>query len=108
LVVVGLAAFFMRPRSMTPAATAAPIVISLRLGLAHDLEKGIGPTLDAHMTGRHLMSMATAKQGLSLDVSYEGHLKSGVNEEALVKTLNRLEGVQGVELTRRSPLEDRN
>jgi hypothetical protein len=106
LLIVGLAALIMRPRSIKPAAVTAPVVIRLRLGLGHDLESSVGATLDAHMTGRHLLSMSTAKQGLSLDVSYVGHLKSGANEETLVKTLNRLEGVQGVELTRRTEPED--
>jgi hypothetical protein len=106
LLIVGLAALIMRPRSIKPAAVTAPVVIRLRLGLGHDLESSVGATLDAHMTGRHLLSMSTAKQGLSLDVSYVGHLKSGANEETLVKTLNRLEGVQGVELNRRTEPED--
>ena len=105
LVVVGFAALAMRPRSLKPAAVTAPVVIRLRLAVGHDLESSVGTTLDAHMTGRHLLSMATTKQGLSIDVSYAGHLKSGANEEALIKTLNRLEGIQGVELTRRTTEE---
>lgn len=104
--VVGLAALAMRPRSLKPSAVSAPVVIRLRLGLGHDLETSVGATLDSHMTGRHLLSMATTKQGLSIDVSYAGHLKTGANEESLVKTLNRLEGIQGVELTRRTATEE--
>ena len=104
--VVGAAALLMRPRSLRPSAASAPVVIRMRLALGHDLETSVGATLDAHMTGRHLLSMATTKQGLSIDVTYAGHLKSGANEESLVKTLNRLEGIQGVELTRRTEIED--
>jgi hypothetical protein len=106
LLVVGFAALAMRPRALKPSAVTAPVVIRLRLGLGHDLESAVGATLDTHMTGRHLLSMATTKQGLSIDVSYAGHLRSGANEEALVKTLNRLEGIQGVELTRRTAIEE--
>lgn len=105
LVIVGAAAFAMRPRPVRFEERAL-LVIKLRLGLGHEVEALVGPTLDAHMTNRRLVSMATAKQGLSLDVSYEGRLARQGNEETLVKSLNRMDGVQDVELLHRTVLEE--
>ena len=44
--------------------------------------------------------METAKQGISVDVTFDVRLKSADSAEALVKALNRLEGVQDVRLER--------
>jgi hypothetical protein len=106
LVVVGAAAVLMRPRSRRPAADPVPVVIHLRMGLGRDVEGAVGATLDEHLTGRRMVSMATAKQGLSIDVSYEGRIRTSGAEELLVKALNRMEGVQGVELSRRPSGDD--
>ena len=107
IVVIGAAAFLMRPKKAARAAAdATPFVLTLRIGLGHEVETLVGATLDAHFDGRRLLTMATAKQGLSIDVSYEGHIRRHGSEESLVKTLNRLEGVQSVELVRRTPLEN--
>jgi len=50
---------------------------------------------------RELMSVGTARQGISLDVTYEARLRSTGSADELVKTLNQIEGVQSVELRRR-------
>jgi hypothetical protein len=103
MVVVSLAAFLMRARALAPAAAGeAPFEVRLRLGLGHGVEGVVGQTLDRFLVGRRLLSISTAKQGLSLDVSYEGHLRRDGTEEDLVKSLNRTEGVQSVEITRRT------
>ena len=57
-----------------------------------------GALLDDVMPSRHIVSMNTAKQGLAIEIAYQGALKSGASPEALVKALNRLDGVQSVEL----------
>jgi hypothetical protein len=107
IVVIGAAAFLMRPKTAARAAAdSTPFVLTLRLGLGHEVEARVGSTLDEHLDGRRLLSMATAKQGLSIDVAYEGRIRKHGDEETLVKTLNRLEGVQSVELVRRTPLEN--
>jgi len=53
--------------------------------------------LDAHVSDRRLLSIGTAKQGIAIDVSYEGRLRDNRSPEELVKALNRIEGVQNVE-----------
>src|SRR6185295_13025015 len=71
IVIVGLAAFIMMMRPGLVASSQPMFLLSLRVGLGHDLDKLLGSTLDAHLQGRELMSISTAKQGAALDVTYE-------------------------------------
>jgi hypothetical protein len=77
--------------------------VSLRIGLGHDIEALVGPTLEGALEGRQIVSMRTAKQGLSLEVSYRGVLRDGADPETLLKSLNRLDGIQNVELGLEAP-----
>src|SRR5262245_17000611 len=98
--------FLIRPRTIVPAAAAAdPFIVHLRVGIGHNVEALTGPALDAHLAGRQLISMKTAKQGMALDASFQGQLRPGASVEELVKTLNRLEGVQEVDVARPRRLE---
>jgi hypothetical protein len=108
LVVIGAAAILMRPRSARGASGAAAsageeFYVSLRIGLGHDIEALVGPALDAALKGRQMVSMRTAKQGLSVEVSYRGVLRDDADPEALLKSLNRLDGIQNVELSMEAP-----
>jgi hypothetical protein len=71
------------------------------LGLGHDLETLLGTTLDAHLQERELISVATTKQGIALDVTYQARLRATGSAHELVKALNRIEGVQSVGVQRR-------
>jgi hypothetical protein len=97
--VVGLAAWFMT-RSQRAAEGRAAYLLQVRLGLGHDVEALIGPALSAHARTRRLVSMATAKQGLAIEVTYRADIETEESAGALVKALNRIEGVQGVTLNR--------
>ena len=99
--VVGLAAFVMMTRSGMRSSSQPELLLSLRVGLGHDLDKLLSGTLDAHLQERELMSMSTARQGVSLDVIYQTRLRSDGSADELVKALNRIEGVQSVQLQRR-------
>ncbi len=101
LAVVGFAAYLMMARAKVFSATQPAFVLSVRVGLGHDLEKLLGTTLDQHLQDRELMSVSTAKQGISLDVTYETRLRPDGSADELVKSLNRIEGVQSVEMRRR-------
>jgi len=101
IVVIGLAAYLMMTRPGLPSDSQPPFQLSLRIGLGHDLEKLLGVTLDAYLQVRELMSVATARQGVALDVTYETRLRSPGSADELVKALNRIEGVQSVQLQRR-------
>jgi uncharacterized membrane protein YhiD involved in acid resistance len=101
LAVIGLAAFAMRHRLGNAAPDSQPAYrLVLRLGLGHDLEQLLGPTMNVHVLERELLSIETARQGISLDVIYQARLRPEGSPEVLVKTLNRLEGVQSVHLQR--------
>jgi hypothetical protein len=98
--VIGLAAFVMRKGLIAVAVRHDPFLLNVRLGLGHDASTVLGPVFDTYLVARHLVSIATAKQGLAIELSYRAALK---NEEAageLVKALNRIDGVQGVSLER--------
>jgi hypothetical protein len=104
--IICAAAFLMKDRRNQPADTGGgfeplPFLLRIRVGLGADLVQLVGPTLDTHLTERRLLSMETAKQGISVDVTYDANLRSPASAEALIKALNRLEGVQDVRLERR-------
>lgn len=99
--VVGFAAYLMMARAKVFSASQPPFLLSLRVGLGHDLEQLFGKTFHEHLQERELMSVATGKQGIALDVTYEMRLRPNGSPDELVKALNRIEGVQRVELQRR-------
>jgi len=55
---------------------------------------------------RHLRSIKTARQGLAIDVSYTTRLKPGCSPDELVKLLNRIDGVQDIDLFRDTPANE--
>ena len=97
--VVGLAAWFMT-RRQTAAAGDAAYVLEVRVGLGHDVDSLLGPALNAHLRTRRLLSIATAKQGMAIEVSYRTELRTEQSAGELVKALNLVDGVQSVSLTR--------
>ena len=100
IAVVGSAAYVMMARAKVFSATQPLFMLSLRVGLGHDLDALLGATFDKHLQERELMSVATSKQGVSLDVTYETRLRPNDTPDSLVKALNGIEGVQRVELHR--------
>ena len=111
IVVVALGAVLMKPReSAAVSAGALPggsdaFTLHVRVGLGHDVDTLLGGTLDAHAGPRRLMSMETARQGMAIDVGYQLALRRDASAEALIRELNRLDGVQSVTLQRVQPEE---
>jgi len=101
-VIVGRTVFLMKPKRVSRTLDEAQYKVTIRVGLGHDVETLVGTVLDAHMKRRHLVSMGTVKQGLSVEVAYGGSISDDRQPESLVKALNRLEGVQGVDLARQA------
>ena len=99
--VVGFAAYLMMTRAGVSGDSQPAYLLSLRVGLGHDLDKLLGGTLNEHLQERELMSIATARQGVSLDVTYETRLRSDGSAHELIRALNRIEGVQSVQMQRR-------
>lgn len=107
IVVVGVAAALMRPtlNSVPPFGASDTFILTLRLTTGLNLEPVLGGLLDAHLERRQLRLIKTARQGISIDVSYATRLRPGCAPDELVKALNRIEGVQDVDLTRDIPPE---
>jgi hypothetical protein len=97
LVIVAAAAFWMSTRG--PAANAGESYeLRVRAGLGRDLDSLIAPAIGVHVVEHRLASLATARQGMSLEASYRVRLRDGASAGELVKALNRIDGVQSVEL----------
>ena len=81
-----------------PSRETLPFVLHVRLAIGLEPEDRLGSTLQQFAAGRRLTSVATARQGLSIDTTYHLALRPEGSAGALVNALNRLEGVQNVEL----------
>ena len=109
LIVVGGAALLLRKRSMTlppPTDEQLPYELHVRMALGHDADALLGATLDQFVSGRRLVSVTTARQGMSIDAAYHAALRGDDHASALVNALNRVDGVQNVELHRRDDRVD--
>jgi len=104
LVIVGGTALMLRKRGMPimPPNGALPYEVHVRLAIGKDAETLLAPVLDEYASHRRLASVSTARQGLSLDTVYAVALRDNAHTGAFVAALNRLEGVQNVELTTRA------
>ena len=97
-VAAALANFGRRPS----AASSPEFSLSVRLSLGADPVKLLGPTLDSHLTQVRLQSVTTARQGAALDVAYLVRFRDpAADPVAFVGVLNKVEGVQSVEMRRR-------
>ena len=102
IAVIGLTAFWRYFRhGKTTNGSGGPYLLSIRTALGEDLQQRLAPVLDTHLLRRELVGVETARQGIALDTTYETFLRPGVSADAFVLALNRIEGVQGVELHRR-------
>ena len=83
-----------------PADGQFPFLLHVRLAIGLDADAVLGSTLDQFVSARRLVSVSTARQGLSINATYKTALRADDGASALVNALNRLEGVQNVELQR--------
>ena len=70
------------------------------MALGQDPETLLGEPMERWSAGRRLVSVATARQGMSIDVAYRVALRDERSAGELVNALNRVEGVQSVTLRR--------
>ena len=99
IAIVGTAAWIMT-RGQTAINGDAPYRLEVRVGLGHDADSILALPLKEHARTRQLTSIATAKQGMAIEVVYRIELQSDASAVDLVKALNRIEGVQNVALAR--------
>jgi hypothetical protein len=98
--VVSLAAFLTMHRpSEASAAADTPFRLELRVASGYDLNGLLAKVLEQQVVDKKLISVGTTKQGMSLGVAYSVRFRKGGSPEELVKALNRMEGVQNVELS---------
>ncbi len=76
-------------------------LLGVRVGLGQDAEALLGNILNAHLDDREILSVTTARQGLAMEFTYQTRLKHNASPDTLVNELNRVEGVQNVNLRRR-------
>lgn len=105
LVVVGCVAALMRRRAGGAPDAQPGFLLNMRLAIGHDMEPLL-KVIDEFVQGRDLLSISTAKSGVALDVSYETRLRPHASPNELVRALNRMEGVQNVEIQRRNIDQD--
>jgi uncharacterized membrane protein YhiD involved in acid resistance len=74
--------------------------LTVRIGLGQDPDVLLGGVLAHHLTEINLAGTGTAKQGAALELTYQVRLRDSAKAFNLVAELNRVEGVQGVELRR--------
>ena len=77
-----------------------PFLLKVRVGTGYDAKVLLASTLDAHVVARRVLSIETAKQGMSLEVTFRTALRDEEAAGDLVKALNRLDGVQSIALQR--------
>ena len=79
--------------------------LQVRLPVGFQMEPLV-KVIDPFVQDLDLLSVSTAKQGVSMDYSYETRLRPHTSPDELVKALNRVEGVQSVEFQRRNVSQD--
>jgi uncharacterized membrane protein YhiD involved in acid resistance len=84
-----------RPVPLRPSEAAT---LTVRVGLGNDPEDLLGTIFARHFSDIRLTNTSTAKQGAALEATYKVRLRQAGKAFALVSELNKVEGVQGVEL----------
>jgi Domain of unknown function (DUF4956) len=92
----GAAAFLLRSRAWTPSSAWK---LAVRIGIGHD-RAALDPVLDRHCVSRDVLSTSTGRQGGALDLGWRVRLAPSTTASAAVAELNRVPGVEQVELVR--------
>lgn len=72
--------------------------LTIRIALGLEPETLIGGVLSHYLSHQRMVGSSTAKQGAAIELVYQVRLKQSMSAFALIADLNRIEGVQGVEL----------
>jgi uncharacterized membrane protein YhiD involved in acid resistance len=100
LAIIGMAAFVVRPMRSRSAKRTPDWTLSLRLAAGSNPDTLLNGTLTKHLEEHQIVATGTARQGLSLDLTYTAHFRPGSSPNALLLELNQVEGVQNVDLRR--------
>lgn len=97
IAVIGAAAMFMR--TAVRETTTMTHRLTVRVTIGRDIEQTIAPALEGFVAVKRLTAVSTARQGAAVEATYRAALRRGRSAADLVAALNRLEGVQNVEIT---------
>lgn len=101
IVIVALASVAMRFQARGFVSDEPGYRLTIRSALGCNLNELLGPAFDTHLADRELQSLATAKGGAAVETAYQVRFKPGVEPDTFLKTINRIEGIQNVEIERR-------
>jgi uncharacterized membrane protein YhiD involved in acid resistance len=96
--IVTLAAFLFRPRGALAVRGRVEKSLVLRVGFSQQPEMLFQEVFNKHLERYRLIATTTARQGAALELTYAVRLRKDETAIALVSELNRIEGMQGVEL----------
>lgn len=97
LIMGGIAAWIMRPR-VSGQTEPQEYELSLKVGLAQDVEGTTQSVFREHLVEWTACGASTARQGAALELVWHVTPRRDRSPADLVRALNRIEGVQGVEL----------
>jgi hypothetical protein len=79
--------------------TVPSFLLTVRAGIGQEVAGALDPVLDTHLLDRRLLSICSAKHGSAIDRSFEVHIKTTHDPDALVRAVCQIEGVMSADLT---------
>jgi hypothetical protein len=98
MAVVGVAAFVVQPRRGARRWSDFEASLIVRVGVGRDPDAILRDVLGRFLDRSELVAGATGRQGAALDLTYKVRLRAGSAPAEFIAELNRIEGVQSVEL----------
>jgi len=98
LVAVTLASWLLGTRGGLLGGVRPEFDLILRSGLGQEVEVIASDIFKAQISSRETIAVTTAKQGTALEYTYRVRLAVGRRPEDLIRSLNRIEGIDNVEL----------
>ena len=96
--IITFAAVLLSLWGRTSAAPPRDGTLNVRVGLGHDPDKLLGDAFAEYLDRVQLTSTTTARQGAALDLTYAIRFRPNSSFLAFVNALNKIEGVQNVEV----------
>jgi uncharacterized membrane protein YhiD involved in acid resistance len=97
---VTVAILLLRPRGRASIWAQEECNLSVRVNVGLKPETLVGPAFEKHLEQHEVLSVATAKQGTALEVTYRVRFRRQSAPLDLVKELNQVQGILGVEVIR--------
>jgi len=82
-------------------------VLNIRVPLGNLLDQLSTSVFPKHFEAHQLTSLTTARQGMALEATYNVRLRNGASPTEFVRELNKVEGVQSIELLSSDALNDK-